>query len=354
MKRFAYLLSITVSVFAIAMVGMVGCEGPAGADGADGAAGEDGMDANETCIVCHNESSDLLAKQHQVANSRHMTGGHQERSEADCAACHTHEGFIDRMTSGEMAASGDVTDPTPPNCRSCHMVHENYDETDWELKFDDAVALWINSETVDFGDGNSCANCHQPRVPSPLPVVGGDSVTIGSPYWGPHYGVQSAMLWGTAGYEIAGSTAYPATPGSAKHAEIGCTSCHMAEVPEYGNVVGGHTFNMTFLDHGEATDNVAACSGCHTSIEDDFDYHDVVTETTTLFDSLKTLLINEGLVNAGSGRVNVGFGSPVKMSADDAGAVLNYLMVKGDHSNGIHNPAYTEALLLNTIEYLNQ
>lgn len=352
MKRFTYLLSLTIAAFAVAAIGMVGCEGPAGPPGQNGTDGTNGADMDATCKVCHNETSDLLAKQSQAAASAHLMGGNQARSEADCAACHTHEGYLDRMASGEMAAAMDIMDPTPPNCRTCHNIHNAYAEADYELRYPGKVTLWINDVEMDFGAGNTCANCHQPRVPNPMPVLGGDSISITSPYWGPHHGSQSAMLWGTAGYELTGTESYP-TAGSSTHASAGCTKCHMVSVPEYGSQAGGHTFNMTYESHGHHVDNISACTTCHTSLEDDFDHHGKMTETIALTNSLKTILIDKGWVSASSGRVNVNFGSSITLSADNAGAMLNYFMVAEDKSKGIHNPAYTTALLKNSIQSLN-
>ncbi len=341
MKKFFYLLSSTVGLFLLAVVIFMGCEGPAGPAG---------MDANETCKMCHNSGSVLLAKQVQAGNSGHQTGGNFERSANDCAACHTNEGFLDRMMSGLMEAATDIENPTPPNCRTCHMIHENYDTTDWALRFTDPVTLWINDVAVDYGNGNVCANCHQPRLIDPYPVSGGADVSITSSRWGPHHGPQAAVLYGTSAYEIAGDVSYPAA-GSHAHAGAGCTQCHMAVVEEHGNVVGGHTLNMTFLYHGAMEDNVAGCLSCHTSIED-FDLHDQVTEITELFDSLGSVLTGKGYLKDGS--VNASSDSPLVLNPDDAGALLNYQYVKEDKSMGVHNPAYITALLKNSLQHLTK
>jgi hypothetical protein len=355
MKRFAFIFSLITAAIFIAALAFTACEGPAGPAGLDGADGLDGIDANETCKVCHNDETKLLAKQVQAGNSVHMTGGHFERSEGDCAACHTHEGFIERMTAGTISAT-DVEDPTPPNCRTCHKIHEAYDESDWDLRYPDAVTLWINDVTVDYPKGaNTCVNCHQPRVPYPMPELGGADVPISSPYWGPHHGTQSSMLWGTAGYEIAGTVSYPSTPGSSAHASAGCVTCHMIAIPEYGSVAGGHTFNMTYDDHGEETENIPACTQCHDPAHlESFDYKDVMTDNQVLIDSLKNMLVDKGWLNPESGRANVSFvGPPLTLTADQAGVLLNYFMVVEDKSTGIHNPAYTRALLQNSVEFLN-
>ncbi len=354
MKRFTYLLSLTIAAFAVAAIGMVGCEGPAGPpgqNGTDGTDGTNGADMDATCKVCHNETSDLLAKQYQASKSGHMMNNNSERSSASCAACHTHEGFLDRMASGEMEASADIYDPTQPNCRTCHDIHEAYTEDDYAISYTDPVKLWINDVTVDYDNGNVCANCHQPRLIDPYPVAGGADVSITSSRWGPHHGPQAATVWGTSMYEIAGSESYPAA-GSAKHADAGCVACHMVAIPEHGNLAGGHTLNMNFLYHGSVSDNVEGCVGCHGDI-DDFDVNGGLTEMTALYDSLGAILVTKGWISE-TGSVKGSSSAPLVLAPDDAGALLNWRYMLEDKSMGIHNPKYMKAALKNSIAHLSK
>ncbi len=338
MRKYLYYLGLSLSVFALVVCVQLAssCEGPAGV------AGED---ANETCVQCHNDATLVLAKQLQASNSGHMTGGNFERNASDCAACHTHEGFLDRMESGEMEASMDISNPTPPNCRTCHTIHINYDTTDFALRYTDPVTLMVNGATIDFGNkGNLCSNCHQPRVTDPYPTEGGGNVEITSSRYGPHHGPQSASIWGTGAFEITGSKSY-AAPGSHAHVSAGCTTCHMAEA--YGNQAGGHTFKMAYDYHGGEVDNIAGCntSGCHSDLED-FDYNDVQTNVEELLDSLGNVLVSKGFLSA-SGSVTTG-----TYSSNDAGVILNYQWILEDKSMGVHNSKYIEALLVNSLEYL--
>jgi hypothetical protein len=175
----------------------------------------------------------------------HLTGGNYERNSADCAKCHTHQGFHEALETG--AVAGSITDAAPINCRTCHMIHNNYDESDWMLVTESAVDLDFGGATIDLGGpANLCVNCHQFRAVNPMPVVGGGDVTITSSRWGPHHGPHSNNLWGIGGYLIAGSKSYPEA-GSTTHAEAGCTACHMAPVPYGGRMAGGHT------QYGEVT-----------------------------------------------------------------------------------------------------
>ena len=345
--------------FALLFVGAIilsSCEGPAGADGMDGADGidgvdgqdgMDGVDGNGTCYLCHNDGVVLLAKEEQAASSMHLNGGNYERLHADCAVCHTHQGFAETVNTDLTEASADIVDPAPINCRTCHMIHTNYDETDWTLVTTAAYDLKWSEGTVDLGhNSNLCVNCHQFSELNPMPVVGGDSVTISSSRWGPHHGPQGNNVWGVGGYMIAGSKTYPAA-GSHPHVGVGCTGCHMAPVPYQGRQVGGHTFNMQY----EGSDyNTDACITCHSTIGDydEFDYKDVQTTVGDLMASLETIFIANGWIDEPGALWN----TPLAVTADEAGAMLNYKIVEEDKSMGVHNPPYFIALLTNALESL--
>lgn len=343
--------------------GPAGPAGPAGADGAQGAQGEqgpagadgvDGADGNGTCVICHDDDVVLLAKQQQALSSHHLSGGNYERLSSYCAYCHTHQGFVEHQETGAVAA--DIVDPAPINCRTCHMIHVNYDATDWALVTTDPVVLTHGDATVDLGeDANLCVNCHQSLAVSGMPVVGGDSVSITSSRWGPHHGPQSNNLWGVGAYEVAGTESY-GTPGTHAHANVGCVDCHMAPVPYGGRTAGGHTFNMTYEYHGHEEGNVAACSGCHSAIEDldppSFDLGGFQTEIDDLVTQLETIFIAAGYMDGPGELWNASSTAPLKVHADVAGAMLNYKTVTEDRSRGIHNPVYMKAMLQNALEAL--
>ncbi len=349
MKRFTYLLSITVAAFAIAAIGMIGCEGPAGATGqagTDGADGENGIDANETCKVCHDDGTDLLAKQLQAGASGHMTGGHFRYGDrTDCSVCHTHEGFLAVMGTADYLAPAEYKDATPPNCRTCHLVHETYTASDFAVRVTDPVTFWFNNVEADLGTSNMCIACHQPRMGDldPLPVVGGADLVIDDDGWGYPHQSQSSMVYGTGGYETTGSASYPAA-GSTTHASTGCVGCHMSE-PARGNTAGGHTTLMNYESRGTAREFTQSCEVCHTDA--DFDYLNIQTDVETMMDSLEVLLTTKGVMLDGD--LNASSAAPLTMTADEAGAYLNLQMVGREKSGGVHNPKYIKALLSNSI-----
>ncbi len=318
-----------------------GPQGPAGLNGQDGVDGIDGLDGTEKCSSCHASNTDLYAKQLQYRNSVHATGGNFFRNATSCAICHTHEGFLERLENGGLTTAAPIQDPTPINCRTCHLIHENYDVTDYQLRVTGPVQL-INGGTVDFGKGNMCINCHQSR-PYDLPIVGTDSTTITSSRWGTHHGPQSALIFGLGGYEGPGPMDYTGSP----HKDVipdGCISCHMATA--FGNSGGGHTLQMYYGEN--ETPNVVACTPCHTGATD-FNINGAQDDIEALLAELEDLLITEGVLNPNSGLWNTG-----TYRTEVAGAAINWIFIEEDRSKGVHNYKYAKALLTNSIEALKQ
>jgi len=335
-----------------------GPEGPAGADGVDGAVGPAGPmgekgdqgdkgdpgDPGEAgtagCVTCHDVSTSVKAKVLQYQASTHFAGGNFERNGTSCAQCHTHEGFIEWLATGTVAAA--PSNPTPVGCRTCHNLHQDYAASDYELKTTAPVEFYGITGTYDHGNSNLCANCHQPR--GGPPEVGGPDVELTSSRFGPHHGPQGALLNGDGGYEVAGSMPYTNTAHTTMISD-GCITCHMAEA--YGTQAGAHTWKMGYEYHGSMTENMAGCEGCHSGA-DSFDINGAITEFEALAAQLEQALKDKGLIDENSAVIT---GQTV--SADYAGALWNwrYLIVE-DRSKGVHNPKYAKAMLQNALEAL--
>ena len=326
----AILILCSATVFSL----LTSCEGPQGLAGTD---------ANESCTQCHNSGSKLVVKIQQAANSVHQTGITAFENRTICAPCHTSQGFIERMERDTVATLAAINNPAAINCRTCHTIHNNFDSTDFALRADGPVKLWMGG-TLDLGDkGNTCVNCHQSRVVNPFPVAGGADVSITSSRWGVHNGPQSAVLAGLVGYKLAGSVTYPT--GDHPHKGAGCVTCHMAS--PVGTLTGGHSLNMENEEEGQ---NLAGCVACHPSAKD-FDLNGTQTEVEDLLAQLKTILIEKGYLNATTGLWKATSSAPLNLTPDQAGTLLNYNLITKDKSMGVHNPAFVKALLQNSIDF---
>jgi hypothetical protein len=321
--------------------------------------GPAGQDANENCTQCHTDNVGLFAKQVQYSQSTHRLGGNFERATASCAGCHTHQGFIERMTTGVDEATANVLDPAPINCRTCHQIHTTYTSADYALTASGPITFKLTGAgSIDLGDqaGNLCGQCHQARNMT-LPTKGATPVTISSSRYGVHHGPQANIVAGAGAIEFAGSktiTGGPMSHGKVSVNEGMCATCHMGQA--YGEQAGGHTWKMAYDYHGTMVENVAGCNTCH----DDFDGFDNFGDTPgtvlALLQTLETELIRVGIKRALSTDYTIHgldvYAFTGSFPGDVAGAMLNWQMFAEDRSLGLHNPRYAKAVLQNSIEIL--
>jgi len=342
MKRtLNYLLTIP-ALFALAIT--ISCEGP------EGPVGQDGQNASEVCKECHNdEKQDSVSTQY--ASSVHAAGANvgYAGGRNDCAACHSHEGFVETQHTGRDTTAADIPIPTAIACNTCHDDHNTLDfendGPDYAMRTKEAVTLLMDGSSLDFeGSSNLCASCHQPRTPAPSSTDGTYAIT--SPHYGPHHGTQATVLEGIGGYELAGSMSYPEPGASTHRTGASCNSCHMSPAAD-NNSTGGHTF----------VPNLASCTSCHTDASS-FDVNGVQTEVESMLGDLETALINANIIGTDGHLLDdsgeaLNYGSSLNLTIDQAGAYFNWATVAEDRSMGVHNPAYVKALLQNSIEVFN-
>jgi hypothetical protein len=314
-----------------ACAGEAGPQGPAGPQGAQGPAGPAGpageapMASDLSCTSCHNDSTLITGKHTAWAESLHGSGEAYVRgTTASCAGCHSGGAFSARIAAGlspDQVENGDPN-PTRQGCRTCHQIHSTYTDADWALETTDAVALYaIPGETFDGGEGNLCANCHQPRGTIGEAVDG--MVEITSTHWGPHHGPQSAMMLGLAGAgDVSGSPS-----AHYQSVENTCVGCHLGDS-------ASHTFEPS----------VSTCQKCHTDAES-FDINGTQTEVQGMLDELEADLIAQGLLD------EEGHPTVDTVPAEYAAALWNWIYIgHEDKSLGVHNPGYTKALLEASLE----
>ncbi len=302
---------------------------------------DDGGVSDASCSDCHNDTTLIVSKEVQWEASLHGSGMTFERNGADCAICHTSEGFTERIAGDTFEISADIQNSSPINCRTCHNIHDTYTSTDWALTTTEPVTFELTGDTYDLGNSNLCASCHQPRPSYDIPQAGEGDVEITSTRFGPHHGPQSSMIVGVGGFgdEYTGSNVHYDAVNN------GCISCHMTD-GAYGKQAGGHTMNVTYEYHGETVEYLAGCTGCHTDIES-FDRNGVQAEVEELLEEARGLLVAQGLIDGESGSGIAG-----TFTSEQAGALWNYKTVEEDRSNGIHNPGFTKYLLETAIDAL--
>jgi len=176
-------------------------------------------------------------------------------------------------------------------------------------------------------------------------VVGGGEVNITNARWAPHYATQANIFGGVGkgAFEIAGSMQYV----NSSHANAvgkGCVTCHMST--PVGYLAGGHQMNVSY---GTSSYNYSGCTSCHSNTASLTTLMNTNRdEIKGLLEELQTLILDQNLMNA-----NGMFTVPLTLTANQAGAVLNYKLIYYDRSYGAHNYPYVKALLTNSIEAIS-
>ena len=309
--------------------GETGSAGPAGPEGPAGPAGAAPAAADISCTECHNETTLITGKKAAWEQSLHGSGEAAEYagSRASCTGCHSGGAFVKMVEAGLLPTEVEEGDPnaTHQDCRTCHEIHTSYTSEDWALTTDAPVTLFAFEDTIyDGGEGNLCGTCHQPRRQIADADADGN-IEVTSTHWGPHHGPQTAVLLGIGGAgEVEGSPSAHATM-----VEDTCVSCHVGEADN-------HNFEP----------QIASCQGCHSGIED-FDVNGLQTEVEGLLSEVEEALVAKGMWDE-EGHPVVGI-----YPAAEAQALWNYIMLSvEDASSGVHNPAYTKALLEASLEAL--
>lgn len=320
--------------------GPQGVAGVDGIDGINGINGTNGVDGTASCVACHSDShreplkASFDLSKHNTGSAYGYAGGRGGDDATNrCAQCHSKEGYVDFITNGEANPDG-YSGPSPISCTTCHDKHSTFDFEndgyDFALRSFEPVTLNLDANiTIDFGGtSNNCVSCHQPRSSYEIPA-GTEDYEITSKRFGPHHGPQSTVLEGIFGAYIAGSTPYPGVGEATHRTGASCVDCHMGESTDGSD--GAHSWVPT----------ANTCTKCHASAPSEMDGY------TAKMAELQTLLRAKGILNQDDNYVVSG-----TYSADLAKAVWNYRTLLEDNSKGIHNPAYTRALLNNSIEVL--
>jgi len=199
-----------------------------------------------------------------------------------------------------------------------------------------------------YGPGDTCMWCHRSRVDVNNAIAATTAIT--DTRWGPHEGPQADIFTGQGGYHYAGQTY-----GTSTHQQkLSCVDCHMPNAASNSNVPD-HSFNP----------QLSVCASCHTPAPTSFDVgggeaviKGALTDLERALNGLGWLTRSSSapyapLTDPDGGGGEVGDGNwtndnPMPgqtLTADQAGALYNYLLVARGGAFGVHNPLYEEQLV---------
>jgi predicted CXXCH cytochrome family protein len=278
-----------------------------------------------------------------------------------CAACHSGAGYVQWDKEGKPTNSiglpGSISTVPVATTITCAVCHDPHDATEpHQLRLSDTQLGDGTPVTVElYGTGAQCMECHRSRREA---ATYSADPSNGSGHYGPHHGPQADMLIGANAPDY--GMEYPTSP----HAVAGgnaCVDCHMAgehAVDENGVVspLGGHSFNM---NDTEGNDHVEVCAPCHGEVGETFKVkkyflngnadHDgdgteegIQEEIHGMMEELLTYLPQDSLGHIDmSSKTN-------SVTVMKGGYV--YMWIEEDRSFGIHNPAFSVALLTAALE----
>jgi hypothetical protein len=388
--------------------GAQGSPGPAGSQGNDGPIGPigtpDGGLATSCLSPCHGFGGIVeqwKTSTHFAAFIANLDGEEIATwtGPSACGNCHAMDalgqrvessvrtqggGTVTNVTHGELnykvPSSGSVTEATyagsskvaSVSCVTCHSVTDatdphrtgkTYVPGSFPLRVasgqDDEAYLEKSPDTTTItgtaagkrGTANTCIFCHKSRKDvtnyiKPSQVL--------SSYWGPHEGPQSDVFTAKGGYHYAGRTY-----GTSTHEQrLTCVDCHMPNAPTNGGAPN-HSFYA----------QLSACQGCHVGTTS-FDIGGGQSQIKAALFELQKALNAAGYLTRsaaapyaalqGSELTDGNFaldkpraapgpdGGTTAVTADQAGAVYNYLILARGGALGAHNPKYTKQLLFDS------
>lgn len=352
----------------VATIGCESCHGPGSLHFGQAARTAKSLSVG-VCAQCHDETWRHPITQ-QWRNAEHSTpvysttfrqlstnAAYRTNSFDNCVRCHAPEGFINLAEGRTTATDSLFAFNLQP--KSCAMCHEPHGDTQNPYMLRRIISDTLKNGYVvpsNVGLGGLCMNCHKTRrVGETYPLTTSISST-----WSPHYGSETDMYFGqnahTYGSPVASSIAH-------RLVENSCVGCHMSATPDTGQVgrdlIGGHSWNMSAVVGIQTVDHTRACVSCHgpmTRFSDimaafDYDGDGTIEPFTTEIKGLKTFL-SMALPPVGLDSVSW---TMIRSSPDSIRmkrAYYNYLFVKYDGSNGVHNPKYSVGLLQRSITQL--
>ena len=324
----------------------------------------------EVCGQCHGQIKELNKSGHGAGEYVGSNYLHTAES-TDCARCHTGQGFVNSKIRGEALVFPSMETPTKKAnmlapelqatiaCATCHDPHQatnpetggRYGLASKQLRIEGEVTA-PQGFTVDAGVSALCVSCHADKrdVKYLADYIAGKNSRIA------HGNTQADVFYG------AGVVTFNKTFSNSPHTSVvaeGCVECHMFAAVKVGNnEAGSHTWGMVMKN---GTENIAACtqSGCHAkgsittfdrTASADFDGNGKTEGVQTEVQGLLTKLADK--LPKGSNGAVISSVNTNNTNELQRKALWNYIVIKNDGSNGIHNTQFTVQVLQETYKQL--
>lgn len=287
--------------------------------------------------AAHGQINYLSTTSNKVSESTYA--GHATVAVVHCTTCHDVTDENDPHRTGAAYEPGSFPLRVPTGNQETAFIEKS-----------SAVGVSDGTSTGSYGVGNACMWCHKSRKDVTNYITATNN-SLTSRNWGPHEGPQTDIYTGKGGYHY---TAKAYANSSHQALEKGCVSCHMPE-SSLNQGVGNHSF----------APQLSACTkgGCHASATS----FDVIGGQTAMKESLRQLrkaLNDLGWLTRASAApfdaltaTQVGDANFAEdgsrpgvtgLTADQAGALYNYLLIARGGAGGIHNPVYVRQLIFDS------
>jgi hypothetical protein len=266
-------------------------------------------------------------------------------AEVNCTTCHDSSANNDPHITGKVYTPDSFPLRVPTGATDQAIIEKS-----------SAVGVSDGTPAGEYGKGNACIWCHKSRKDVTNYITASNAVT--STTWGPHEGPQADIYTGKGGYHYAGMSY-----GASTHQgfEDGCVKCHMPDVPS-NQGIGNHS----------AYAQLSTCqtAGCHANAKS-FDVAGGQSAMKAGIQELRVALNNMGLLTRGTAApyptlaptelADTDFASDLTrpdparttpLTADQAGALYNYLLLARGSAGGVHNPLYSRELIYDSVKAL--
>jgi hypothetical protein len=262
-----------------------------------------------------------------------------------CVTCHNVSDTTDPHRTGKSYTPGDFPLRVPTGANDQAVIEKSPDKT--------AVT---GTPAGNYGTANACIWCHRSRKDVTNYIAADNTLT--SPNWGPHEGPQADVFSGKGGYHFASQTY-----GTSTHQQkLTCVDCHMptlAAKEDGGAAWANHSFYA----------QIDACKSCHVG-STTFDVNGGQGQVKAAMFELQRALNDAGYLTRGTvapypplqpseladghfelDKTRPGGGpdgGTAHLTADQAGALYNYIIVARGGALGAHNPKYTKQLVFDS------